>query len=316
MHGHGWYIACVGHAVVMERRPVVAISQPVVPHAMQDRLYRSLRLCAITFATLYSSLSAASAAELVTVRLASGRTFTGEVDSATDSNQLTLRFIDGNTMIVRPIDWRAVRQVVYDGQALPAENLKRDVAALASDRPARFSFHEANQTDGQATEDEEETEPLQTTRGGTSDSATAIEIDANVANWDADVEADGLMLYVYPTNAARQLVPVSGTLEANLVGRFGGRYSYGRQFSRVGRWTERVANHAQAADGIVIRLPFQAIDPEFTHELASKGLLHVRLSVPGQGVFNASTTLRVRPYGSVRDRLQQVEGRRFFDIEH
>src|SRR5439155_2075486 len=43
-----------------------------------------------------------------------------------------------------------------------------------------------------------------------------IDFDASIANWDADVETDGVLIDVAPLDIHRQIVPVSGTLEVEL----------------------------------------------------------------------------------------------------
>ncbi len=68
--------------------------------------------------------------------------------------------------------------------------------------------------------------------------------------------------------------------------------------------------------GAIIKLPFQAPQPDFDLRLGPYGLVHARLSLPGNGSFEASQgMLRIRPYSAVRDQQQQLNGERFFDVE-
>jgi len=68
--------------------------------------------------------------------------------------------------------------------------------------------------------------------------------------------------------------------------------------------------------GAVYRLPFQAVHPEFDTDWAAHGLVHVRLTVPGHGVFEASQeVVRIRAFSPIRDELEMSTGRRFFPIE-
>ncbi|MFH1923324.1 MAG: hypothetical protein ABIP48_25965, partial [Planctomycetota bacterium] len=68
--------------------------------------------------------------------------------------------------------------------------------------------------------------------------------------------------------------------------------------------------------GAKYRFPFQAVHPEFDLELAPYAAVHARLSVPGEGVFEATESdVRVRPYSATRDHLQYTTGQRFFPLE-
>ena len=88
------------------------------------------------------------------------------------------------------------------------------------------------------------------------------------------------------------------------------------QFPELARWTQVVAA-GDFTDGVAAyRLPFQALHPDFNVDLGSLGLVHARLSVPGQGVFEATTgATPIRQFNPVRDRLQQQVGQRFWPIE-
>ena len=57
----------------------------------------------------------------VTVEAASGRTFTAEVDSRTDSAQLWLRWGLGSMVLIRPVDWEQVVEVQAGGERLSGE---------------------------------------------------------------------------------------------------------------------------------------------------------------------------------------------------
>jgi len=71
-------------------------------------------------------------------------------------------------------------------------------------------------------------------------------------------------------------------------------------------------------NGVVLRFPFQRSNPEFNQKwsVASVGMVHARLSVAGNGVFDDTASFtRIRPYSPVRDRMQQRQGRRFHPLE-
>jgi hypothetical protein len=137
-----------------------------------------------------------------------------------------------------------------------------------------------------------------------------------VANWDGDVEVDGLLVRLRPLDAAGEEVPVEGTLEVRLIGWRTGRTRSRQGPVRLARWTRAVGPAEWGPFGIEYRLPFQSVHPEFDLRWAAHGTVHARLSVPGQGVFEVSqSTVRIRPYSALRDHLEYVSGGRFYPGE-
>lgn len=150
---------------------------------------------------------------------------------------------------------------------------------------------------------------------------TSLAIDAWTANWDADVEVDGLIVEVAPSDAEGLLVPVWGTLEVRLFAqrRAGGKHP--EPFDMRQRWTERVrpSDFGRGAAAARYRLAFapSASNPEFDGAVARYGAVVVELSVPGQGTYTATaSTVRLRPPSPVRDALERATGERFFPGEN
>ena len=291
-----------------------------------SRIYRFIRFSTLVIVSLHLVLSAGMGAELVTVHLTSGRSFSGEVDARSTENQLWLRFVEGSTMILRRISWDRVAGVQTGDSVLSSDELRAQIANLASVSPRTFRFEEryglgadeskiVHEIGSRATHGA----PRDFMRPGGGEPVApvrSVAIDAYVANWDADVEVDGIALHVYPLDGTGLLTPTTGSLEATLIGQYSAGYTARGQFQTLGRWARSMRSAEHHADGFVFHLPFQAVHPEFARDLWKTGLLHVRLSVPGHGVFDASAAaLRIRPYSPVRDRLEQVEDRRFFPIE-
>jgi hypothetical protein len=142
----------------------------------------------------------------------------------------------------------------------------------------------------------------------------SIRIEAVAANWDADVELDGLELRVIPVTADGGVLSVEGMLSVQLIGQNYGRH--GPAYPKIGRWNRRV----RIADyddfrGALYRLPFQTVNPEFDLNFGWSGVVHARLSVSGHGNFEASRDVRVRTASSLRDQLQLRTQRRFFPSE-
>jgi hypothetical protein len=84
----------------------------------------------------------------------------------------------------------------------------------------------------------------------------------------------------------------------------------------LGHWERPVDPGDFGPGGAVYRLPFQEVHPELDTSMAPRGAVHARLSVPGQGTFEATSSMvRIRPYSAIRDALQRETGFRFFPQE-
>ncbi len=142
----------------------------------------------------------------------------------------------------------------------------------------------------------------------------SIRIEAVAANWDADVELDGLELRVIPVTARGGVLPVEGMLSVQLIGQNYARH--GQAFPKIGRWNRRVriADYDELR-GALYRLPFQSVNPEFDLEFGWYGVVHARLGVSGHGNLEVSREVRVRTASAVRVQLQLLKHRRFFPSE-
>ena len=150
---------------------------------------------------------------------------------------------------------------------------------------------------------------------------SSITFDARLANWDGDVETDGLLIDVLPLDRDQAAIPVSGTVEIEL-------FAPPRRLSHdtphagedtvvlVERWTRTIRPADFGASGARLRLPFGAVHPEFDTDLLAYGLVHVRLVAPGHGVFDDSRdAVRIRPWAPNRDQMEMNTGRRFLSTE-
>ena len=258
--------------------------------------------------------------EPVSVEVVGGRTFAGQLDARTDPAQLWLRSQRGSAVLLRPIRWDRVVQARVAGQDLSAEEFRQIVnevkpdAAAEKKTPAkqgRIVVKRSTKSGGFLS--------VTGTAAGRLPKRTPVRslaIDAMVANWDADVEVDGLLVHVYPLDGTGVVVPARGTLRFDLTGQQDGRFKRWQTFRTLGRWSRQVRVEDFGPQGAVYRLPFQGVHPEFDHTVAPRGALHARLSVPGQGTFETTESMvRIRPYSSVRDELQLSTGRRFFPQE-
>jgi hypothetical protein len=262
--------------------------------------------------------------KVVEVELQSGRLFQAFVDPRTDEVNLWLRFSRstyGELTILRPVRWDAVRAIRRDGEEILPADYRRVTEDLKNKTPRTVfpaSAKSASSTAPILCSSIEtclppplvipaETVPLVVTH---------FDIDAMLANWDSDVEVDGIELHIFPRTAEGVVVPVSGSIEAKLLARVANPADPGQVFPQIGRWVEAIGPERFGPGGAVFRLSFQAVHPDFDLHLGPQGVLHVRLVAPGHGTFETSTAdLRIRPYSSMRDRLQHRENRRFFSVE-
>lgn len=264
-------------------------------------------------------LPTANAGETITVWLQSGRQFTGIVDAKTDAQQLWLRSGDTSIGIQRPIQWARIVKAESDGKSID-QNAMQALAKLdaplapAQEQEIKLPFRGVF-VEPVAQSDE---------RNGADDilpSVRSLMADAFAANWDSDVESDGLVVQVHPLDRERNVVPVQGTLEVELFapqvrGSNDAPYARGLSNQLIGRWSRGVSFADFTQRGPTFELPFQAVHPEFDLRVVPYGMVHVRLSVPGEGVFDTTQDLvRIRPWSPLRDSLWSHEGRRFLHTE-
>jgi len=256
----------------------------------------------------------------ITVELASGRSFTAALELRDDTEHLWLRWQKGRAVLLRPVRWERIVRAEVAGEALDRDELRRLVERIRADAPfepepaaknAVIVMRGTSRASGStpAPPPAPEAPPVPRVR--------SLAVDAVAANWDGDVEADGLLLHVSPLDAQGRLVPVRGRLEVELIGQPDRLVlREGRPFERLGYWTHPLRPEDFGPYEAAVRLPFGRVHPEFDTDVAPLGAAHVRLSVPGQGTFESTASMvRIRPYSAVRDRLQQTTGHRFFPGE-
>jgi hypothetical protein len=288
------------------------------------------RTCLIACFAL-ASMASVQSAETIRVHLASGRTLTGEVSPRTSDERLWLVQRTGGAQIARPIDWNLVvaaefRQQQWKGSELKCALLDQTVIATAavqqpSDDPFQDDPLEVEELPSPTNSASPESVEISAPWQPLVPPVASVRFDAHIANWDADVEADGIVVQVVPVDAYGQVVQVRGALEVEL---FGVRYiafqdapqKRGRSYGRLGRWTQLLIPEYFHSDGGWFKLPFQAAQPEFDPRIGYKGLVHVKLVVPGAGVYEDSLDgIRLRPFAPLRDGLERDTGHRFFPTE-
>jgi len=247
----------------------------------------------------------------ISVEVVSGRIFTGEVDGQTDDQRLWMRFGSDSIVLLRPIQWDRVVAARAGGLELSGKQFRDMVVGLQK----KLGKPVPEET-GELVIIGDAEDNVSSSRTVPPGRVHSLAIEATIANWDSDVEVDGLLLHVYPLDADGRVVELSGTLQVDLVGRDIGAIERGQPFGRLGRWSKRVRPGDFGSRGAVYRLPFQSVHPQFDTRISPHGAVYARLAVAGQGVFETTESdVRVRPASAVRDDLQLSTGRRFFQHE-
>lgn len=259
----------------------------------------------------------------VTVKAKSGRQFSGVVDRRTDATSLWLR-VDGRATIVRrPIDWSRIVSVRYEGRDLSPAEFQPLAVTLGK------SAVEPNAWASNVPSEANSSPPTyaELARRALADSphVASIEVNAHAANWDADIETDGILLRVVALDSEGNPTAVKATLEVELVATrpvamttrsYARGRDLGKPFVRIGRWTRDFDTTGGKTTTAVFRLPFAAAAPDVDLELGDIGLATATLAVPGEGVFHASDDhVTLRHFNSLRNQRERRDGARFFPIE-
>jgi hypothetical protein len=271
--------------------------------------------------------TSAIAGEPIAVAVASGRIFTGEVDSRTDDAALWLRITQPGMSLCRRIAWENIVLAERGAHELSAAQLRAQADELKSIQDTVETLATAGTV--QSTNSEEVPRPqpvawqpdtrlsqyIQVARANNTQ-VESLSIDANVGQWSRTVQSNGIVLHVYPQDAWGHVIAVDGTLDVDLIAQVTPGAPIGTSLPCIGRWTVRITPDMFGPAGAVVKLPFQGVQPEFDVNLGPYGLVHATLNVPGAGSFETSQAmLRIRPYSAVRDEEQQLTGRRYFDVE-
>jgi hypothetical protein len=245
------------------------------------------------------------AGELLSVRADDGRVLQGEVDARTNKQLLWLRLGSPQVVVCSSIQWDRVLSARYKDRLLSAAELAGLAEGLKSEPAEEMpSTYAAGQIDTARRE------PLPARS-----KVCSLAIEAAVANWDGDVETDGLQIRVLPLAADGSITAVDGMISIRLIGqRVRGRAGQ-EVFEELGRWTQRIRRSDCGPWGAVYQLAFWKVHPDFDLEYAADGLVHGQLGVPGQGNFEASVPVQLRTYFPLRDQLQLQSQTRFLPQE-
>ena len=277
-------------------------------------LTRSLNSLVLAFACLAATVAWADESAAIEVRVSSGRTFSGQVDAQTDDESLVLRTGSDRAWIRRTVRWDRILGGQHAGRAVTVEELRAIAERVKTWPPVVLDPDAALDSATQASPGADVGILLPPV-------ISSITFDAVLANWDGDVEADGLIVHLMPIDLDGFYAATRGTVEIELFARERRAFHHapmsgGRSVAIISRWTCAVSPSDFGPNGAVLKFPFAAAHPEFTGELGSYGLVHVRMSVPGSGAFEDSQDgVRIRPFTPLRDTLQLSTGERFLPTE-
>jgi hypothetical protein len=261
-------------------------------------------------------------AETLVVRLQNGRQISATVHKRTDDARLWLQYGTRAVTVIRPVDWQTIVWASLDGEQISIGHLKELVArndspVMPAVGPSRIlQIPPADERAQRETMANRARKALGFTRR-----VHAVQFDAALANWDGDVETDGLLLRLFPIDDRGSVAAVSGTLQVEFVTRRRRKFNDaptrgGSTLDRIGRWTVRVDEADFRKGAATVKLPFQAIHPEFDMDWPASGLVHIRFIVAGDGTFEQSLDgIRARPFSPLRDATQRQSGRRFLPSE-
>ncbi len=186
----------------------------------------------------------------VTVQVASGRTFVGQIDSQTDAADLLwLRMGDGAD---RAAPGRSNGTALC--RILQGHNEGSFAARSAAESGGSREAFDAKATPTAATRsctrlDETARTWLVAPRGNrfaasptAQPTVASLQIDAEVSHWTPTVETSGIALCIHPTSADGTLVPADGTLTVDLIAQRPLSQGIGSSdgLDTIGRWTQTV----------------------------------------------------------------------------
>jgi hypothetical protein len=265
--------------------------------------------CRLCFTVCFCALTviANAATQLVRVETHDGRQLEGEVDQRSDEEALWLRRTEDNVILASNVAWSDIEAAEIDGKAVDLAVLASDYEKLKTAAPATF-----------LTEFEPRTLGSQLTFPTGWHHRTriaSIEVEAGIVNLDRTVETDGLLVTLAAFDSHGDAVPVRGSLSARLIVERLDQHTGQVSFEDFQRWSVPVAL-ADFHDGIAeMPLRYRRLSPEFRWDLCTAALLNVRLSVAGQGNFEASAPVAIQAFNPIRDEMRNQQGSRFYRDE-
>jgi hypothetical protein len=264
----------------------------------------------------------------ITIVLLDGHELSGRLDGQSDGQWLWLARSDRGVHISSGFPWPAIQHIHTPSGEVDPGQLRQAISQWpkTEGRLTQDSqpFVREEITDEPMTKSEiaPTSQPFSAPR---KDSAwhpvQTLHVEAELASWDSDVQPDGLRVFVFPLDRDGDIAPVRGNIDLTLFGLDSPsdeppRRPWPPRFPELER-ASYLVRASDFADGpAVYRLPFSRVHPDFEATLASVGMMHVRLGVNGQGVFEASAAdVCLRAPSRFRDQLQHSSRHRYLPIE-
>ena len=265
---------------------------------------------------ILSGSSVAEDAPQISAWLVDGRQIQGELDGSTNSKTLRLINRTPNASLQSNFPFDAIRFIERDGHPIETQAFRRDLLRDHKQHRLRTKF-EVNMTSRRFCRVSERCSA--TTSGDVSARVTHLHVEAELASWNDDGDADGMLVTVAPLDAAGQLVAIRGNLELTLLRNSNESLHTSGRKSALTEELARASHLVRPTDfsnGLAqYRLPFKYVDA-WNKNGPLTGIVHARLGIDGQGAFtNSSRDVRLQTYSAVRDRLQQRTGDRYFPEE-
>jgi hypothetical protein len=265
----------------------------------------AVRLCGLLFSLL--AVSVTHAENELRIHTTSGRFLHGVMDVRTDAETLWVRRSEGSIILTSSVQWSEVETAELAGHSITAAKLADQRDDLTSAAPASF----LTEFELQAGESDAKTAQPFHRRP----SITNIEIEATLANLDRNVESDGLLVAIAALDGFRKAHAVRGSLTARLVVERLDFHTGEVSFEEFGRWTRPVSQRDFQEGLAEFPLRFRRYSPEFDWGLCTAALLNVRLSIHGEGNFEASIPIAIHEFNPIRDEMRNWRGSRFFRDE-
>lgn len=266
---------------------------------------------AVAILTLLASHSRIAAAEPIAAGLIDGRVIVGDIDDQTDAERLWLRREVDGVQLCSGFAWRQVQTVRRGQSELSGRDVLHAVESLKTPAKTFLQIVPAANPDVAARP-----------RTVSERRVQSLHIEAQLARWGQGAATDGLRVFVYPLSADGEIVPVRGQLDlalmAELTNARGGEYSLlSPEFHELETSSELVRIDDFARGPAVYQLPFRRFHPDVDFDIAQCAIVHARLGIAGQGVFEASAAcVPMREFSPIRDQLQLYRQQRFFPGEN
>ncbi len=271
-------------------------------------------LAIVTVACVFGRITSAAP---IDVEFTDGTIVTGEVDAQTDAERLWLRREETGVVLCSGYSWDEVQSIYRGGNRIVSAEIRKSIYGLKSTTKSVLDIvPPMPQEIATATIPSTQSALVARPR------VASLHIEAQLARWGRGTANDGLRILVFPLSAEGQLVPVRGQLDLSLFAEImnarGGEYTVLRPEFRELENTSELVRISDFANGpAMYELPFRRFHPDSAFDIAPGAVVHARLGVAGQGVFEASVDcVPTRDISPVRDQLQLYQGQRFFPGEH